>query len=82
MRFLFLIPIIASGVFVAWHTLLPVPNAGIARHASASLNTLVSYLICVIVYLVINKGKELRILVIYSIIVIGFIARLMLSLHQ
>ena len=82
MRFFFLILIIAYGVIVAWHTLMPVANSEISSHASASLNTLAFYLGCVIVYLAVNKGKEFRILLIYSLIVIGFIARLLFSLHQ
>ena len=82
MRYFFLIPIIAYGVFVAWHTLLPVPTPKLSSHASASLNTLAFYLACVIVYLAVNKGKELGILLIYSIFVIGFVARLMFTLHQ
>ena len=82
MRIFFLIPIIAYGMFVAWYTLMPVPNSGISGHASASLNTLVFYLVCVIVYLAVNKGKELGLLLIYSTIVVGFIARLMFNLHQ
>lgn len=82
MRYFFLIPIIACGAFVALHTILPVPPPRFPSHASACLNTLVFYLVCVIVYLSVNRGKELRFLLIYSLIVIGFIARVMFRLHQ
>jgi hypothetical protein len=84
MRFFFLILIIAYGVFVVLHTLSPVTYSTSSGHASASLNTLVFYLICAFFYLVVNKvkRKELVFLLIYSIIVIGFVARLISTLHQ
>lgn len=84
MRFLFLILIIAYGVFVAWHTLSAVTYSSIPGHASASFNTLAFYLICVFFYLVINKvkSKELVFLLIYTFIVTGFVMRLIYTLNQ
>ncbi len=82
MRYIFLIPIIACGVLVAWHTLLPVPPPGLPGHVSASLNILVFYSVCVIVYLAVNRGKERVFLLIYSLVVIGFIVRLMFRFYQ
>ena len=84
MRYIFLIPIIVCGAFVVWHTLLPVNYSTKSGHASASLNTLVFYLVCAFFYLVFSKvrRKELVFLVIYSVIVIGFVLRLISTLHQ
>jgi hypothetical protein len=84
MRYIFLILIIAYGAFVAWHTLLPVHYPTSSGHASAILNTLVFYLICAFFYHVVSKvtRKELVFLVIYSVIVIGFVLRLISTLHQ
>lgn len=84
MRLFFLILIIAYGVFVAWYALSAVTYSSISGHASASFNTLVFYLLCVFFYLVVNKikSKELVFLLIYSVIVIGFVVRLISTLHQ
>jgi len=82
MKYFFLILITAYGVFVAWHASFPVPPQRLSSYASASFNTLVFYLGCVTAYLAVNRGKETKFLLIYSLVVIGFIAKLMSSLNQ
>lgn len=79
MKYFFLILIVGCGGGGVWHTLLPVPPR--ASQVSASFNMLVFYMVCAIVYLSANRGKVLGFLLIYSLIVIGFIVKMALSFY-
>ena len=71
-------PILACCGLIVWHSLLNVTDDAVPAHASATLNIFVFYTICVAIYLSVNRGKEWKILTICSLIVIGFIGKLML----
>ena len=70
MRYIFLLPIIAYGGFTTYLSRISPTNS---YNASAVVNCLVFYIFLVLIYLSINRMKDWKFLLIYSLIVIGYV---------